>query len=387
MGRKSSIKILHTADWHIGLSSWKTQKEVERLAEQEECLERMLEVAKSEKVDLLLHAGDLFHHSQSPPREAIRVAVKAIFEFSQLAPFVWVVGNHDWYAVEALRNFFPEEVLIIKDFEVRHLEELGVSIFPLPYLRLAQFLGNDCDGSRQDRAQESLHGRMENWKEKRKSSFWNILVAHATIEELAFHYLEANADREVFLKKGDIPSFFHYGAFGHLHGLIPLEGPFPIYYPSSLVLDSFKQAGRSGGGFVVVELEEGERARVTPYFFESSCLLSFDLERRLEEREIREMIKQKVGPKRNYVRLRLREEVMDSEWCRSLKGLQGENWEVVVVEVLSEERELPEERESVEGGTIPELFARFCEVNQFSEEVVRLFEVYYQRALEEGETG
>jgi hypothetical protein len=48
---------------------------------------------------------------------------------------------------------------------------------------------------------------------------------------------------------------------------------------------------------------------------------------------------------------------------------------------------MPEEHESMDGGTIPELFARFCEVNQFPEEVVRLFEFYYQRALEEGETG
>ncbi|MGC8777530.1 MAG: metallophosphoesterase family protein [Candidatus Caldatribacteriaceae bacterium] len=380
---RPGIKILHTADWHIGLTSWKMQREVDRLEEQEECLEEMLAVAKREKVNLVVHAGDLFHHSQKPPREAIRLAVEAMCSFSQIAPFVWVVGNHDWYAVEALRGFFPERILVIKDFAVRHLENPGVSIFPLPYLSLARFLGNDLGGERQGLAQEVIHGLMERWKEERNPSCWNILVAHATIEDLALHYLEANANREVFLKRGDLPSFFHYGAFGHLHDLIPLSDPFPIRYPSSLVLDNFKQVGRKGGGFVIVELREGERARITPHFFESSRLLSFDLVEKIEERAVEEMILKKVGPARNYVRLRVKEEVMDAEWLRSLKGLQGENWEVVLVEVIPKEREILVEQESVDVDTIPDLFSRFCQEYRFPGDVVGLFEAYYRQALEE----
>lgn len=385
---KPSIKILHTADWHIGLSSWKTQKEVERLEEQQECLEEMLTVAKRERVDLVIHAGDLFHHSHNPPREAIRLATETILAFAEIAPFVWVMGNHDWYAAEPLRGFFPERVLVIKDFAARHLDALQVSIFPLPYLSLARFLGRGPGSESQESVKENILAHVKNWQENRRPFFWNILVAHVTIEDLALRYLEANANREIFLKKGDLPSFFHYGAFGHLHDMIPLREPFPIQYPSSLVPDSFTQAGKKGGGFVIVELCEGERAKVTPYFLESSRLLSFDLEEKTEMNLVQAMIEKNLGARRNYVRLRIREEVMDAGWFRSLKDLQGENWKVVMVEMIPREREssFPEES-TVEVDTIPELFSRFCRENRFPETLIRLFEFYYRRALEEETLG
>ncbi|MEN3186684.1 MAG: DNA repair exonuclease, partial [Atribacterota bacterium] len=365
---KPRVKILHTADWHIGLSSWRTQREVDRLEEQRECLEEMLVVAKEEKVDLVVHAGDLFHHSYHPPKEAIRLVVDTIRSFTQFTLFVWVVGNHDWYAVEPLRGVFPERMLVIKDFDVRHLQDVGVSIFPLPYLSLARFLGNGPGSESQSVARENIRAHMDRWKENRHPFFWNILVAHVTIEDLALHYLEANANREVFLKRGDLPSFFHYGAFGHLHDMIPLRNPFPIQYPSSLVLDNFKQVGKKSGGFVVVELCEGEQAKITPHFFDNSRLLSFDLEEKRDKKAIQAMIEGCLGPKRNYVRLRIREEIMDAEWCRDLRELEGENWKVVMTEVIAREHELPEAEESVELDTIPQLFSRFCQENRFSED-------------------
>ena len=40
---KKKIKILHTADWHLGLVSWKTRREVDRGEEQREALENQIE--------------------------------------------------------------------------------------------------------------------------------------------------------------------------------------------------------------------------------------------------------------------------------------------------------------------------------------------------------
>jgi len=380
---KPRLKILHTSDWHVGLSSWKTQRETDRLEEQRECLEEMFAVAKDAKVDLIIHAGDLFHHSYHPPQEAIRVVVDALLQFSSLAPFVWVVGNHDWYAVEALRDVFPKGVYVIKDLQVRVLQEVPVAIFPLPYLSLTRLLGSDLGESLQAVAQEKLHGFMEEWKKKRRPDTWNIFVAHATIEDLASRYLEANAHREVFLKRGDLPSFFHYGALGHLHGFIPLEDPFPMCYSSSLVLDNFKQADRRGGSFVLVELQEGERAKIEPHFFHTSSLMSLDLEERIGEEELWNLLTRQAVGKRNYIRLRVREEILQPEWCRNVRKLKGENWEVVMVEVLAAEEVTPQGENHVELESIPDLFARFCRENHFSEEVVTLFQNYYRRVIEE----
>ena len=50
------MKILHTADWHLG----KRLDHVSRLEEQKEVLEEICQIADREEVDAILIAGDLF---------------------------------------------------------------------------------------------------------------------------------------------------------------------------------------------------------------------------------------------------------------------------------------------------------------------------------------
>jgi exonuclease SbcD len=50
------IKILHTADWHLG----KRLQEFSRLEEQKLVLEEIRTIADRENVDLILLAGDIF---------------------------------------------------------------------------------------------------------------------------------------------------------------------------------------------------------------------------------------------------------------------------------------------------------------------------------------
>ena len=48
------LKILHTADWHLG----KRLQEYPRIAEQKLVLEEICQIADQEEVDLVLLAGD-----------------------------------------------------------------------------------------------------------------------------------------------------------------------------------------------------------------------------------------------------------------------------------------------------------------------------------------
>ena len=50
------MKILHTADWHLG----KWLDNISRLPEQKEVLNEICEIAEREDVDVVLIAGDLF---------------------------------------------------------------------------------------------------------------------------------------------------------------------------------------------------------------------------------------------------------------------------------------------------------------------------------------
>ncbi len=376
------LKILHTADWHLGLVSWKTHREVDRLEEQKECLAKLLEVAQREQVDLILHAGDLFHQHYHPPKEAIQLAAEVILELSRIAPFVWVLGNHDWYAVEALRSIFPERVMVIRDMVPRDFPDLGVTIFPIPYIPLSRFLADHPGERIQERARTYLVGAMKEWVAAFHPHHFHVLLGHLTVEELAF-YAEANASREVFLKRADFPCGFSYGALGHLHGYTVLEDPFVLCYPSSLVPDNFRNP-EGKGSFVLAELVPGEKPRVHPVFLETSALLSIDLERPLGILEVRRLVEGKLrSGRRNYVRFRIRGDILSPEWVAELKRLQGERFEVVVVEALWDEEEKHEEKgHAFDIAALPELFARFAQEEGFSGEVVQLFEAYYHRVLE-----
>ncbi len=349
---KKKIKILHTADWHLGLVSWKTRREVDRGEEQREALEELIGVAEREKVDLVVHAGDLFHSSHHPDKKTIKLAVDTILRLVDIAPFVWVMGNHDWYAIEGLKKIFPPQAYIIRDYTPREIEGIPVTV---------------------------------KWERSFLPDRWNILVAHATIEELA-RYAEANPHREVFLKKADIPSAFNYGALGHLHTFSFLRSPCPLYYPSSLVVDSFEHVGKEGS-FLLVELEEGKESKVEPYFLSGAHLWDWELKEEKEIEEIYEEISQDMTGKRNYIRLRIKEDFYTPALANKLKEMGGENWQIVVVEVIPrEKKEVEEEPLPVNEDSIPQLFSRYCQEQNLSEEVVKLFYRYYQEAGEISET-
>lgn len=62
------MKILHTADWHIGQFKGPVVDGVNlRLQDTVKCLEYMVEVAQKEKPDIVCISGDIFHQEQIGP--------------------------------------------------------------------------------------------------------------------------------------------------------------------------------------------------------------------------------------------------------------------------------------------------------------------------------
>lgn len=86
------MKILHTADWHLG----KKLQEYSRLEEQREVLQEIVEIADSQEVDLILLAGDIFD-SFNPNHEAVELLYKTLRKLSNNGqrPIIAISGNHD----------------------------------------------------------------------------------------------------------------------------------------------------------------------------------------------------------------------------------------------------------------------------------------------------
>ncbi len=84
------MKLLHTADWHLGAKLGRH----DRMADHQSALRTLLEVAASERPDLIIHAGDLFD-AYRPPYPALRLGVTALQRLARIAPTVVIGGNHD----------------------------------------------------------------------------------------------------------------------------------------------------------------------------------------------------------------------------------------------------------------------------------------------------
>ena len=85
------MKILHTSDWHLGRSFGS----VSLHDVQAEFCEWLLEVAVSEKVELLVVAGDLYDRS-IPPQESVVLWRETLTAFHQAGiAVVAIAGNHD----------------------------------------------------------------------------------------------------------------------------------------------------------------------------------------------------------------------------------------------------------------------------------------------------
>ena len=58
------MKILHTADWHLG----KRLQDFQRIEEQQNVLDEIVQVANRENADLVIVAGDLFDTFNPDPK-------------------------------------------------------------------------------------------------------------------------------------------------------------------------------------------------------------------------------------------------------------------------------------------------------------------------------
>lgn len=113
------MRLLHTADWHLGRSL----EGRNRLAEQQAFLDELVEIVKSEKVDAVLMAGDVFD-TVNPPAAAEQMFFDAIARISRKGecPFIAIAGNHDH--PDRLAASFPLS------------KELGITLVGLPTMEL-----------------------------------------------------------------------------------------------------------------------------------------------------------------------------------------------------------------------------------------------------------
>lgn len=267
------MRILHTADWHLG----KLLKGTDRTPEIAAALEEVVSLVRSERVELVVVAGDLFDRPQVSA-EAEAAAFSFFRRLHELQVPAWVIaGNHDSRdRLEALAPLLSLAGATVRG-EVRLSGQGGVVCFPGGQAALLPFLSE----RRLIKAQMLLDGEGTQWKgiyadgirrvvdnlcAGMNAAGVNLMMGHLTAEgsrlgggEFQFYCTNSYA-----VSPSIFPTSLSYVALGHIHRQQQV-GEAPIaWYSGSLVQLDFGEGENTPRGALLVEVEPGVPPNVYP---------------------------------------------------------------------------------------------------------------------------
>ncbi|MFC6463644.1 exonuclease SbcCD subunit D [Marinilactibacillus sp. GCM10026970] len=217
------MRILHTADWHIG----KIVNEFSMLEDQEYYLNQLVEKVKTSNIDVLIMAGDLYDRA-IPPKEAVTLANKIITRLIKEVgiPVLAIAGNHDSnerleYGAELLEtsSLFIEGTL---KKTTRKVTIDGVNFYLLPFadhVTIRQLLEREDIKDLED----ATKTQVELIQADMNQDEINILIAHGYIVNQTKDSVEdSESERPLSIGTAEfvdasIFEDFDYVALGHLH--------------------------------------------------------------------------------------------------------------------------------------------------------------------------
>lgn len=290
------MKILHTADWHLG----KRLQEYSRLEEQKLVLDEICQIADRENIDLVLLAGDIFD-SFNPAHEAVELLYKTLRRLSKngTRPILAISGNHDsTQFVEApdplareLGIFFYSRydsvipcgkldsgVKILKSesgFVEIQLPQVDfpVRVILTPYaneVSLRTYLGEE---NREEEFRKVLSSKWQDLADRHcDEQGLNLFVGHFFfMKEGEKAESEPESERPILHVGGtqalftqNIPNQIQYAALGHLHRYqVVSHDSIPVVYSSSPLAYSFSEADQEKK-VVIIEAQAGQPVNYLP---------------------------------------------------------------------------------------------------------------------------
>ncbi len=251
------MKILHTADWHIGAKWEGVDRTTDLLGR---AVPDVVELALKENVDMVLVTGDVFERqtqeSVGNAAQTLRDPFRALLEAN--INIVLLLGNHDSpplfrflrSAVELVGKEQSErgQLHILNSAWIKTIS--GLQIIHLPYLRPDKIeqlsrseaftmpdtteMANWKTGRQLDQIAQELRARLDN-------SLPAMMTFHGTIQgatigvdeqsrEFTYHQdfmLSPNS----LLFNDQVPQ---YNALGHIHKCQQLSGSVPTWYSGSI---------------------------------------------------------------------------------------------------------------------------------------------------------
>ena len=258
------MRLLHTADWHLG----RMTMGVSRKSDLQSAVQEVITIAREDKPDLIIHAGDLFDAIR-PGWEDLQWGVDALRQLAAIAPTIVICGNHDSALLFGFLGsllppasnlrFIPKALPPTKGgvIEIELVRGQVVRLAPIPFIHQNRFI----DGLEDDPAQwmanyadrvAAIQGELARGLEAGYDPARHILLLAAHLHVTGARF-SRNSQRQItvsdtYATRGEHLPAVSYAAYGHIHQPQQLPG---------IVL------GRYAGSIIPIDLgEEGEQKEV-----------------------------------------------------------------------------------------------------------------------------
>ena len=278
------MRVLHFADAHIDMANYGRHDPQTglpmRVLDFLKSLDTIVDAAISQKVDLVIFAGDAYK-DRSPAPTFQREWGRRIMRLSQAkVPTLLLIGNHDISPAagraHALQEFKTLQVPFVKVLDQpsflkpEDLWGLPMQVIAMPWVTRSGLMANlEMSGTETEQIysniEERIAGLVDEWVNEADKNLPIIFTAHASIEGAKF-----GGERLVMLGNDLVLSGslvknqrFNYVAMGHIHKPQDVnEGHQPpVIYPGSIERVDFGEA-KEDRFFVIAEIESGKDTQV-----------------------------------------------------------------------------------------------------------------------------
>lgn len=247
------MKILHSADWHIG----KKYNNTEFLPDFEFFAHQLLNIIESEKINVLLVSGDVFdaYNPSIAAQKAYYHILARLNKIDCLHHIFISAGNHD------SASFLEAPATLINAFNIDIIGQASTpenawktistngetaNIACIPFLRNSDFPSLDDNATYRDVSERNAQGLIKYYSQAYsyapKNKAINIAMGHFTcIQDYTI-----DSERNISIGnidgtgKNELPTF-DYFALGHIHKPITVSKNKNIYYSGSPYPMSFSE--------------------------------------------------------------------------------------------------------------------------------------------------
>nr|WP_314418673.1 exonuclease subunit SbcD [uncultured Erwinia sp.] len=398
------MRIIHTADWHLGQFFYTKS----RAAEHQAFLDWLLEQAEAEQADAIIVAGDIFD-TGSPPSYARELYNRFVVNLQQTGcQLVVLGGNHDSVAtlnesrellaclntrvIAAASDDIRDQVLVLNTRD----GQPGAILCAIPFLRPRDIMRSQSGQSGRDKQQTLLEAITDHYQRCWQEALAQRAALNLTLPVIATGHLttlgvtKSDAVRDIYI--GTLDAFpadafppADYIALGHIHRAQRVANSEHIRYSGSPIPLSFDELGKEKSVFVV-DFADGALSQVTPLpipLFQPMRMIKGSL----EEIEA-QLAALEPDPQEKLIWLDI--EIVTDDWLSELQRRIQQLTESLPVEVVllrrsREQRErviARQNNETLSELSVEEVFARRLALEEGEPERLARAEALFAQTLE-----